>query len=286
MAALPQSLLLLISTLLAATAVNVATNDKHSASVVRRESQASQQVHLDSSGHMRSLNQEAPNVEAEMQPEHKAANPTECDHQFLAMDEGSDECKGDHAPQEILDEAECIHAAGAFGSEFKKAAAPDFVVNEHSIAKWPAPKGCYLNTSSKTVMFNPTGSNTSDITLEGKKICMRTLYVNGTEGSNPEDGCADGTKPILTYDHCLDASLCSAGGGACKILEFQNNVTTYKRDDRPLGCFKDHIGCWGFNYADKAPSGGNLNGTPVCMEIVAVTNKAIKGKDKGKPGKK
>jgi hypothetical protein len=253
--------LLFVSALLAMSsvaAVNVVASQ--SLALVRRESQG-----------------------AESMPETQAEVPTECDRQFLEMDEGANTCKGSGHPEEILSEGDCDHAASVLG--IKKA--DNYFMNDYKVNPLPFPKGCFLNTSTNEMYFNPEESKTEGVTLTGKKICMRTVYINGTANTNPDAGCTGDSAAILKYDDCWAAALCAAGGGACKLQDFQDNVTTSKHDDQPQGCFKDALGCWGFNYKGSTPS-GTIKGTPVCKNAApagSAPTTTTKPAEAGKGGK-
>lgn len=239
----------------------------------RNKGQDSQQVRMDAAGHVLPVSgpvlpvdpKEAL-VKAQADNKGSSAVPTECDRQFLLMAEGSDDCSGSGSPQVIEYEGDCDHAASVLGVS----KASNYFLQNYVTNPLLYPKGCFLNTSTNLVHFNPEESDTKGATLTGKKICMRTVYINGTKDTDPSDGCTGDAKPILNYNACWAASVCAAGGGACKIQPFKDNVTSYKRNDKPQGCFKDVIGCWGFNYLETLPS-GNINGTPVCKNVVAST---------------
>lgn len=237
--------------------------------IIRRQNQE-QQVRLDSAGHV-ILDDPALADPKEALVKTKGNNkgssdvPTQCDRQFLQMAEGSDECTGSGSPQTIEYEGDCTHAASVLG--FTKA--PNYFLNNYVTNPLTYPKGCFLNTSTKLIHFNPEESDTKGMTLSGKKICMRTIYINGTEHSDPSDGCTGDAVSILNYDACWAASVCAAGGGACKLQPFKDNVTSYKRQDKPQGCFRDDIGCWGFNYLETPAGGDIVNGTPVCKNVVS-----------------
>lgn len=252
--------LLLISALLGVcAAVNVITTDKseRTATIVRRES-----THVDPAGHVKMM------INAQNQRhKHKHQEPTECDRQFLLMAEGTDSCTGSGGPEEILFEGDCDHASTVLGIPKADNSSGGYFLNNYIVNPLPYPKGCFVNTTTNKIHFNPEESNTTGVTLTGKKICVRNKYINGTADSNPDSGCSGDAVAILTYDDCWAAATCAAGGGACKLQAFKENVTTYKQDDRPQGCFKDSLGCWGFNYIESSPT-GTLNGTSVCLNVV------------------
>jgi hypothetical protein len=275
-----------------AVAVNVVATEKSSSTMVRRE------VDLDPSGHVMK-------VMVHDQPTRKASTITDCNKQFLVMAEGSDDC-GDKG--EVIEfEGDCLHAASqlklvnsAIDAAPKDNSSTGFMLNTHLVNPLPYPSGCFLNTSTGKVHVNLGETNSTGhtiantaTTLQGKKICMRTLYTNGTANSNPDSGCGDDSDPILNYDECCIAAGCVAGGdmfcnGANTLLSFGNapelqpfkeNHTDYMPNDKPMGCFKDQggqavgdtLGYWGFNYKATAPTGA-LTGTPVCKNKVLPAN--------------
>lgn len=261
--------MLVVATLfVGAAAVSAVTSPATSAGILRRENGA-HQVNLDPAGHVLQVDTEslAEEERAQMQPQ--ANMPTECDRQFILMAEGADECTGSGAPQEILFEGDCTHAS----EELSIGKADKFFLDTYKENPILAPKGCFLNTTSGKLTFNPEEVDISGRTLVGQKVCMRSKYINGTTGTNPDKGCTGDSVPILDYDACLAASLCAAGGGACKLQAFKDNVTSYKKNERPKGCFKDSIGCWGFNYMGTDPN-GVINGTPICHNILPATSAA------------
>lgn len=190
--------------------------------------------------------------------------PSQCDRQFVLMAEGADNCTGFGDPKEVFYKGDCMHASAALGISM----APKFLLDTYEVDPLPYPRGCFLNTSTNLIHLNPEELDSASGKLTGKKICMRNVYINGTKNvAQPSTACIGDAAPILNFQECWAAALCAAGGMACKIQEFQDNVTSYKPQDRPQGCFKDAIGCWGFNYLDEAPSGA-INGTAVCKNSV------------------
>jgi len=282
------SSILIICTVFDAAAVSVVTHDKAAPSVVRREADGEHHIKLDAKGHAQARPAHLLQDQSFLQDKPKAKELTECDLQFLMMDEGTDECVGDHHPEEVNDPGMCEEAATRLGltkmSDTAECTASlasvpvescnyweQFTQTTHKLAVLPVPKGCYHNVTTGKVYYNPTASNTTGVTLTGKKICKRSLYVNGTTDSQPTGdaaGCVEGTSPILNYDDCLAASLCTDGGGACKIEMFKDNVTTFNSSTRPMGCYVDFERCWGFNHfiAEADTTWGAINGTPVCKE--------------------
>lgn len=244
-------------------AVNVVR--KENEQLVRREVEA---VEMESSGHVHKA-QEIPQAlfKEQQQKGRKEEVVTECNRQFLLMDEGSDACTGSGAPATVMYEGDCKRAAKELSLQV--AEDPNFFLDTHMVNPLPYPHGCYLNTTTNKVAFNPSESN--DTSISGKKICMRSKYVDGTPNTNPTGdtpGCQGDAKPITTSEACWQAALCSAGGGACKLLDFAENRTNFTAEDKPQGCYKDGIGCWGFNNLKTAPTGPIVNGTAVCFNEV------------------
>lgn len=237
-----------------------------SSGFVRREDQESRLVRVEADGSIHQSVDQDPKqsmVRSTIDDKQSQDVPSPCDRQFLKMKEGVDVCSGAGDPKEIFFKEDCIHASRSLGISM----APNFFLNTYKANPLPYPRGCFVNTSSNLIHFNPEEIDVSGLTFAGRKICMRQIYINGTAGiAKPSSACTGDSKPILTHKDCWDAALCAAGGGACKLQEFQDNVTTYKVQDRPLGCFKDAIGCWGFNYVKSAPS-GHVNGTAVCKNV-------------------
>lgn len=194
---------------------------------------------------------------------------TECDHQFLLMAEGEDTCTGSDDLVTMTAEADCEHAANITGMT----KANPFSLNNHLVNKLPVPKGCFLNTTSNEITYNPTASDTTGMTLSGRKICMRQIYINGTADTDSASGCPSSSTAILNYDECLDAAKCAAGGEFPGLVAFKSNLTSYVRQDRPKGCFMDSTDNdkYGFNYVDSAPT-DTIVGKPVCRNVIPDDN--------------
>jgi len=255
----------------AAVAVTVVTTDKSSSTMIRREV-----LDMDPTGHMMLRDQD----------ENEASQITECNKQFLVMAEGENDCTGSGGLEVIDYEGDCVLAAqelakvnSAIEAAPKDNSSTGLLLNTHLVNPLPYPQGCFLNTTTNKIHVNLAEVNsTATPTLTGKKICMRSKYINGTANTNPDTGSSDDSKPILTYDECWAAAACVAGT-APKLVAFKENKTDYKPTDKPIGCFKDKggqasgdtAGYWGFNYAETAPA-GTLTGTPVCINEVASAN--------------
>lgn len=254
MAALPCLLLILgVSTV---TAVNIVANDKTDG-IVRREHAT---AHVHSDGEMEIEETPLRHKDVDLS---KTSVITDCDRQFMMMAEGTDVCTGSGFPQMVLYEGDCKLAAADLS--LTVAPNPDFFLNSHEVNPLQYPHGCYFNTTTNLVSFNPTESNST--TIIGKKICMRTKYIEGTANTDPATGCTGDAKPVTTETECWEATKCEMGGGACKLLDFLENRSV-SIPDKPEGCYKDQIGCWGFNNA--TPAGAIVNGTPVCKNLVHV----------------
>lgn len=178
---------------------------------------------------------------------------TLCNRQYILQDEGSDDCA---SGEKILSEEDCDHAASFLG----KTKRDPFAIDTHYVSPQPYPHGCFLNTSTDLVVYNPTEPNATE--YSGQKICLRSKYVNGTANTDPAEGCTGDGSKIETYGACWEAALCVGGGGVCRQLNFTEN-RSMSSDNLPSGCFMDHEGCWGFNSLQSAPA-GDIAGTPVC----------------------
>merc|ERR1719446_744004 len=124
------------------------------------------------------------------------------------------------------------------------------------------PRGCIVTDDNK-VRLNVAEILNASISLQGKMICWRERYINGTANTNPDTGCTGQAVPITTWDQCHDASICDEGDGADLLVEFQNRIKSTTYTDRPKGCFREHgTGAWGFNAIATAPA--TVSGVPVC----------------------
>jgi len=267
MAVLPTLLLILgVSTVNAVKVVVVSDkNDKKAETLVRREA-----LELQASGEIQEFPEElfADQEKVEAPGACKSGCATECDRQFLLMAEGVDACSGSGEPVMIREQIDCKTAGAKLGLEI--AEEDHFFLNTYEVNPLPYPHGCFLNTTTNKVAYNPSESNGTAVT--GKKICVRSKYISGTANTNPTGtpaGCTGDAKPITTVEACWEASKCAAGGDAPKLLDFLENRSTYKAQDKPQGCFKDTVGYWGFNYLETAPTGPIVNGTAVCLNEVA-----------------
>jgi len=269
--------LLVLSAVLGFSTINAVSITADSA-IMRRE----QEVHLYASGqmeHVKGSSLAQPEDEVEL---------LDCDKQLVTMDEGVDACDtakgpwpaGSSPAGTVKSAAECKEMAekpvdqGGLGLTAATGDHPPFNLNDYNVAVWPAVKGCYVNTTSNEVHFNPTATDTTGLTLTGKKICLRSKFTNGTANTNSDSSCTGESTAITTYEACLNASLCSKGGGVTKLLTLISKDNTNdgdgepSADERPQGCYTDVIGRWGFNGATAAPS-GTINGTSVCLNVVS-----------------
>lgn len=180
----------------------------------------------------------------------EAEEITKCDRDFHVMPEGSDTCT---VGEQSWFREDCILAAGLLGYNMSD----HYMLDTHYENPLPYPKACFLNTSETPmkISFNPSASDASNITLMGKKICMRMLYVNGTENTDADAACSGAGPdyvPILEYDACKNAMTCHSGPRAPKLVAFETKNTTYRPTDKPKGCFiQISTGEWGFNWAHK-----------------------------------
>jgi len=197
---------------------------------------------------------------------------TICDRDFHLMTEGTDECS---VGEMSWSRDDCFLAADHLGYDMSE----HYMLDTHAQNPLPYPKACFVNTSEtpNKVSFNPSESSTEGITLIGKKICMRRMYVNGTANTDADAACkaaGDGYVPILEYDACYYAMTCHKGGGAPKLLPFETNDTNYMPENKPKGCFIEvSTGKWGFNWIHK--KGGTVDQSkfedcsPICYDSTA-----------------
>lgn len=253
MAALP-SLFVLVSALVSVAHAGyvVASEAADKPNLVRRE------VGLDSQGHVQSL----------VKHQEASFDLTECDRQFVVGDEGADECKGTgysgiHGKVESL--ADCHDAAVRL--EIAEAATSAFVLNTATVAVNYHPTGCFVDTSvdPPVIAFNgqdiSVTSNATE-TLVGKKICLRSKYINGTADTG-EEGCTGDADGIFNMTQCQKAAMCEGGAGVCLMRKFEEHdpLNPYKSATQPRGCFKNTAddgekGCFGFNHMAMDESAG------------------------------
>jgi hypothetical protein len=255
--------MLLVSFLLCVGIALGITNDK---TVIRREGRGGQQVQLDQQGHIQVLGNEAPlqadllKVTSNDDLMAKYSAVTDCNKQYLQMaDEGKDECTGNPPTFDLADEAACKEAAAnltlAYGGE----------VDNHLKNPLDAVHKCLFNKTSGEVHWNPTEPNSTG-TLVGSKICWRTLYhFVQPEAGQSKDLCSGDAKVVPTFDECLLAMTCAAGGEACRLIDFKEG-RHISDPEKPAGCWKDHIGCWSYNNktADEVSFTSDTNLTQVC----------------------
>lgn len=239
-------------------------DQKRHASIVRSAAHGGEIVDVERASTEPQMRRTKPQLKA------KTEIYTDCDRQFMLMDEGTDNCT-DHA-KEVLTVADCDHAAKSLGI----AKATKYVLDTHLVNPLPYPRGCFLNSSTNELHYNPSEIDAATIT--GAKVCMRELYINGTLGTNPTAGCQGNAVPILNYDQCRKAAFCMSGGGACNEQRFVENSTVVLPKDQnlPKGCYRDQLGCWGFNHVSSAPANPS-NGTPVCLDVVEVADSSDDG---------
>lgn len=199
-----------------------------------------------------------------------------CDRDFHVNEEdksGSDICT---IGKMSYDREDCMLAAEHLGYNLSD----HFMLNTHYEDPLPYPKGCFVNETEtpRKVSFNPSGGDYDPATATGLKICMRQLYVNGTECKDAVTACSDagtGYVPVLEYDACWYAMKCHKTGDAPKLEQFRTNVTPseYKKADKPQGCFTiASTGEWGFNWAHKEglalhnPLPSSCDATPICYD--------------------
>lgn len=199
----------------------------------------------------------------------KVTTHTECNQQFFIRPDQSDVC--DDAPtgnpeidaHELGDEVRCTHAARellAAGkcTEFNSSGScfAGYVAAMNSMPIVPYVHKCQFNSTTNMIYFNPLEPNTTDGVYIGQKVCWRRKYAEmATVSGQTGDLCTcPDCVAVSTYQECWDDATCAAGGENAKTYAFKigANETVQTYTDRPLGCSKDDIGEWGFNYADAS----------------------------------
>lgn len=197
----------------------------------------------------------------------RAKNPDAwCNAYYPLGEERTNTCTlGTH----INSNKDCIHAAQALNLTI-----PDkFDTSEWHTNPLPVPKACFVTNG--TAYFNPSGSDATVTISDGTPICKNLIYTDGTEriGSlatvNEADLCPSGYSLIDTWEECEWAHDCEYGGMYCEQVGAANE--NYQTEDRTPGCFRNHIGCFGFNsqpgqmstWTDVDAS-ANPGVTPVC----------------------
>lgn len=158
---------------------------------------------------------------------------------------------------------DCEDAADSKSGPLPYNMSDDWMLNISEVNPILHPKGCFLDTSSTPwkIKYNPSESSIDGLTITGRKICMRQLYVNGTANTDSPAACTGagaGYVPILDYDACWDAMTCHKGDRAPKLDAFRLNTTNWSPANRPRGCFvKTSTGEWGFNWIHR--TGGEVD---------------------------
>jgi hypothetical protein len=254
-----QSLLLVSMALSMGTVVSISSQEK---GVIRREA-------LDQTSHVKAMSIGEKGM-LQSEPEElirstgKVETIPQTNKQYVKMaTPGKDECEGAPATQDILTKADCEAAAGLLGLTV---AANITINNYHAVDTGGVllvVKKCYLNTTSNKVFFNPTEANaTAGEPLEGTKICWRPLYhmAAAADGST-DDLCTDDAKKITNLQECITAMTDAIDGDACRLDAFKKDQAI-EDPSKPIGCWRDNIGCWSFNEAQTFSGGTDM--TQVC----------------------
>jgi len=214
--------------------------------MMRRENHAEVHVHLNAAG--------------ELQKQRQPGETSWCDTDFPPGKASSNECiKG----KKIIREEDCRHAAKILGHKVGE----NFEIKDDWVNPNPYAKDCFLFNG--TVFFNPTESVRTQADIDatrgwkGTPICEHPIYQNGTVGENSDTGCTGDYEVVDTYAECEWAHDCQFGGMFCQDPNFGNDQ--YSTLDAPIGCYRNNIGCYGFNAGKVKPSAANITGTsPVC----------------------
>lgn len=191
-----------------------------------------------------------------------------CNRHYPLGVDGKDDCQASQgtapADEKVTDEEDCKHAAGELNLTYNPVLITDVPINPN-----PVPKDCFKDATSGEVRFNPTDSAVA-ATLTGQPICKSVIYTNGTSTTTFADLCPTGYKIIDTWKECLWAHDCSLGGMYCQ--EVGHTDGHYGANDRVPGCYRNHIGCLGFNSHGLTADSANplaadwdvTNSTPIC----------------------
>lgn len=203
-------------------------------------------------------------TEGEMQPQtggketlKPPGETSYCDEVYPRGTDNSNDCI---TGVPIERQEDCRHAAGAIN--LPTADPSKWLINDGFVNPNPYPKNCFI--FQDTVFFNPTESNrTSGWT--GTPICQNIIYKNGTTGLDSDatsGGCTGDYEAISSYAECEWAHDCQWGNMYCQITTFANNAFTSQ--DAPRGCYRNSLGCYGYNAATAAVTGTLTGMTPVC----------------------
>jgi len=244
----------------------------HEKGVIRREAHGDRQVQLDQSGHVEKIG-DGERGDLQSQPTldlHRSAEKVipDTNKQYVKMTTASsDDCAGSPATQEITTDAECRTAA----LQLQLTPGDPIKINNYNAVDTGGVllvvKKCYLNTTSNLVQFNPTEANSTDgQTLTGTKICWRPKYHMAAVDGGTDDLCTDDAQAITSVAACITAMTQAIDGDACRLEPFKEDEAI-NDPTKPIGCWRDGIGCWGFNSADTFTGGTNM--TQVCKNVIS-----------------
>lgn len=184
-----------------------------------------------------------------------------CDTAYPLGKADSNDCN--HGKQaKILREEDCRHAAGVLGYTV---GAPNFNVKDDWENPNPYAKDCFM--VNDTVFFNPTES-TRTSGWKGTPICEWSIYDNGTAEVDSDVACTGDYEEITSYTECEWAHDCQWGGMFCQEPNFGNDH--YTTNEAPRGCYRNELGCYGFNARTTAPT-GNLTGKQAVCRLKSYT---------------
>lgn len=258
-------------------------------SLMRSETHEKAVMEFEASGAMHSQPKSRPKKSG-------AGNADDCDVDY-PIGQNACECADPHHHSLILDQDMCIEAARQAGAHAP--ASPAFEIPAayyHS-----RPKGCFMFPCNDTgathgvcYFYNPIGNiphqcdpdwNSTDTggqshatpTVEGKPVCKRVLFENGTADEN--GGCPTGYEVIEHESTCADAGSCL---GYCEEdAHFRTAIHNQSNHDLfPQGCFIHKVdGCVYYNRRlahDQQQLPTNPQGTPLC-NVSIHTNWAVGG---------
>jgi hypothetical protein len=183
-----------------------------------------------------------------------------CDTHYLKGHDGSNHCVMGH---KLMREEDCRHAALIL--KIPEAPETDFFITTDHQNPSPFVKGCLVFNG--TAYFNPTDSVFTPSATQGwkgKSICADITYKTGNHSVDSNAGCTGDFEPIFNFHECHWAKECEWGGMFCEDLNFFN--ASYQTDDAPRGCFRNEMGCYGFNGRAAAPKGNITGKTAVCKQ--------------------
>jgi len=225
--------------------------------IVRRQMSGVVQAQLGADGEV-DLHQEEPAQSTQAMLKMQQPGETMyCDETFPRGTANSNDCGEGANP--IYRQEDCRHAATTLG--LTMASGSEWLINDDWVNPDSYPKNCFFDDAKQQVRFNPMNSNNTG-GYTGQPICELVIYKNGTGGVDSDAGCTGEYEPITTWAECEWAHDCQWGGLYCQETSFANDH--YTTQDAPRGCYRNAIGCYGFNAVATAPSGDLTQHTPVC----------------------